>query len=513
MPERPPDPTDPTDPPDPTERLRALRSSGPAMPALPPHEIRRRGDRRRRRTHAAVAATSLAVVAVVAGGGIALTDVLRGDDRGRDAASTATAQAVRTDVPGAFPLDAGWPAEAASTAVETDPVGTSPDLCGEALSPADASGRAESRTLAAGGEGESDALERTLVAFDDVADARAYLGRVQRAVAGCATTQRDDVTLTNDTLVVATSTEADDSLAVTRTADGAEGGADLLRYYRTENAVLVSRTYAVGFAGDDEALAQLVAQTAGDDAAAVDALRYYRGEDLPTQPPTDGSSDDGGPDGDGQGDDGQGDDGTGDGTGRSVSAAQLVGTDLLPPLDGLGPWEEIGLTDEPTLPCAAAGLRTLGPTDDGYAEFTALPSDGSGAPGVREAAVNSAVLAFDDPAAAGEAYATATGWLEACGEGSGAEGLVVDPAPQPSLVLVDGAEGTWVATTAPAPEACGGGADCDAVRYARQGVVQVGSDLVVLTLSRLGGPTEPAGLDGAMDELLGAAASRAAYGM
>jgi hypothetical protein len=62
-----------------------------------------------------------------------------------------------------------------------------------------------------------------------------------------------------------------------------------------------------------------------------------------------------------------------------------------------------------------------------------------------------------------------------------------------------GGRGSWCVRTFSAPDVC---TDCDAVRFDRVGVAQIGDRLVLVSLAEVGGPLEPQGLDDTMTALL-----------
>lgn len=471
------------------------------MPAPPPEEIRRRGDRRRRRRTVTVAGATFAVVAVVGGGGVWLQGLPADPGPARNADDPAPAVAVddlRVDVPPAFPLGAGLPDDVATSTEPGWAEGVLPlEACGRAVDPASSGDVHETRGAVFGGVGTSaPAYSRTVATFTDTERASEYLDDVRDAFEECA-----------DGAVVG---EAEPSLAVpdgdvgldgslTVALDAEDGTATAHRLYLVENAVVVSTTVAPG-EGRPEGAGTLVGDGQTLDAPVVAALRYYEGEDLPSSPD---------------------DPGTEEPTGPSVAPEQLLTVDVLPDAsEGRGPWQAISPTDEPTLACEPTGLGVLLAADAEYAEFTATiePVPGTtpdpDAPVLRDSAINSGVLAFASPEAADEAYGTVTSWLAACDDPVGGRSIEVEDR-SPEVVLPDGAEGYWWATTYAAPEACGGASEdgCDAAWFDHQGVALVGSYLVLVSYRELGGPLEPEGMDARMNEILTAAASSAAYGI
>ncbi|HEY1135413.1 MAG TPA: hypothetical protein VGE77_12640 [Nocardioides sp.] len=495
MPDRTPDPAG-----DPIDRLRSLSRPGHPMPALPADEVRRRGDRRRRRTQALAAGATLVVLGVVGGGGIALGGLLgeRETSPGPAEPSPSTlALPLRTDAPAEFPLEAGWPTGVIDGMATVDPFLTTVEACGTTVDP---TGRAvDSRTLSAGGEGESPAFERTLLAFGSVEDAERFVADVRGAAEPCAGDTADG----EDRIEVADPAAEDTDEAVRVERFHGEGG-EVDAVYRVANGVLVSSVAVPGIPPDlDQA----------EDAPAVAALRYYAGDDLPSwsgRDPQPGDEETDGAEG-------------ADGTDATVRPDELLTVDDLPlrgdrgEAGSFGPWEQIPNTTEPTLACQPESLTSLGAEDASYAEFTALielPPGTTPDPAladVRDGAVNSGVLAFADDASALAAYEQVAAWIEDCDAPLGGQEVLerrdADAATQDWPGDTPGR--TWTRVLSD-PAACGGTADqgCDVVRFHRMGVAVRGDRLVLVSSSELGGPLEPAGLEAAGDAVFAAAVQR-----
>lgn len=178
-----------------------------------------------------------------------------------------------------------------------------------------------------------------------------------------------------------------------------------------------------------------------------------------------------------------------------LTADDLVTADRLPSLaDGtLGPWEVFYPPAAPTLSCQANELRSLGAEGTLTREFRAPSRVGPADPPL--ATVQTAVLAFGDAEAATVAYRTVSDWVQSCEDrvdDSRPMAFNGEPAVHPD---VPGGEGLWRNVHLFAPEVC---QECDAVWFDRQGVALVGSRLVLVSLTRIGGPLEPEGLDAAM---------------
>lgn len=476
------------------------------MPALPPEEVRRLGDRRRRRQYAGAALASLVVVGAVGGGGLWLQGPPASQERSGPAdTSRALAAEVRTDLPEDFPLSAGLE-DVDGEAESRQLYDTTLTLCDELVGLAETDGVRADRSLAVEGGGDAAAYTRSVAVFDDVEQATAFVDDVEESVRGC--DPAGEGTLELAAIDPASTGIADLDVPPAQALDlrsYEDPAASSYRVYRVANAVLVSTTDDPS--GGPEALEALTLDGAQRDLPVLTAMQYYAGRDLPPYSGADPDPDPGAGSG------------AGEEPGRVVSPDQLLTTSVLPAAsEGRGPWQAIDPTSEPTLACEAAGLGVLGADDAGYAEFTATiePEPGTtpdpDAPVLRDAAINSAVLAFSSPEAADEAYGTVTSWLATCDAPVGGQDIAVEDR-SPEVVLPDGAEGYWWATSYAAPEACGSAAadGCDAAWSDHQAVALVGSYLVLVSYREVGGPLEPEGMDARMDEILTAAASGAAY--
>ncbi|GAB3080552.1 hypothetical protein [Nocardioides zeae] len=510
MPDQIPDPAG-----DPFDRLRSLSRTGPPMPALPAEEVRRRGDRRRRRTQAMAAAATLVVVGVIGTGGVALGGMLA-DRGGPGPADTpppapSVATAVRTDVPDDFPLEAG---------LEVVPGGAREDeldatafySCDEQVGLVAADGVVESASTIAMTDGEPLAYARSVATFADADAAAAFVDDVRTTVAECPSSAGEVHAVSSMDDIVAGEPEAaaplDETLQVQSYAtegpedsDPAGWGAGSVRFYRVANAVLVSSNWDSSAGASD--LDGLTLDGFELDVPTVLAMRYYAGEDLPSYSGADPVDPD------------QGEPST---PAASVVPDQLLTVfDLPDPPERSEEWEAIGPTDEPTLACQPESLRNLGAADEGYAEFTAPITEQPGTtpdpdvPELRDSAINSAVLAFDSREEADAAYDTVTSWISACDAPVGGQDITVEDR-EPTVVVPDGAEGYWWATSYLAPEACPED-DCDAAWFNHQGAALVGTYVVLVSYRDLAGPVELEGTDDHMNAVFTAAVAKAAYGL
>lgn len=510
MPDHIPDPAG-----DPVDRLRSLSRTGRPMPALPAEEVRRRGDRRRRRTQAMAAAATLVVVGVVGTGGVALGGMLTDRDAPAPAdtptPAPSVASAVRTDVPEDFPLEAGLEViPGGATDAELDQ--TAFYACNEQVGLDSADGLVESATTRAAGDSGSEAYARSIATFADADAAAAFVDDVRATVARCPfgageaheTSSLDDV-LAGEPEAAA---PLDETLQVqsyttegSEDSDPLEWGAGSVRFYRVANAVLVSENWDPS-AGEPD-LDDLTLEGFQRELPTVLAMRYYAGQDLPSYSGADPVDPD------------QGEPST---PAASVVPDQLLTVfDLPDPPERSDPWEAIDPTDEPTLACQPESLRNLGAADEGYAEFTAPITEQPGttpdpnAPELRDSAINSAVLAFDSREEADAAYDTVTSWISACDAPVGGQDITVEDR-EPTVVVPDGAEGYWWATSYLAPEACPED-DCDAAWFNHQGAALVGTYVVLVSYRDLAGPVELEGTDDRMNAVFTAAVAKAAYGL
>jgi hypothetical protein len=189
--------------------------------------------------------------------------------------------------------------------------------------------------------------------------------------------------------------------------------------------------------------------------------------------------------------------------GPVLSEEVLLTADEVPGRERLTPWREAD-PQGPVLACAPDSASLDGESSV-RRDFDA---DIAGAPAgdLPASVVRTEVLEFTDDAAARAGYETALGWITDC---PGAEDSVARGGTAQSKFDLDGGgQGEWRPHIFSAPEFCGGG-DCDAALFDRMGVAQFDDRLVLVSLAEVGGPLEPDGLDGTMDELFQAAVTKA----
>jgi hypothetical protein len=179
----------------------------------------------------------------------------------------------------------------------------------------------------------------------------------------------------------------------------------------------------------------------------------------------------------------------------------LLNADEVPVRDRLTQWREAE-QQGPVLACAPDASVSLDETSSQRRDFAA---DVAGVPAgdLPVSVVRTEVLEFTDDAAAVAAYQTAQSWIVDCpgGEDSASPGGTAEA----TIDLEDG-QGEWSRHDFFAPDIC---TDCDAIRFDRMGVAQFGDRVVLVSLAEVGGPLQPEGLDGSMDELFNAVVTRA----
>jgi len=180
----------------------------------------------------------------------------------------------------------------------------------------------------------------------------------------------------------------------------------------------------------------------------------------------------------------------------TATTDDLLTADELPAREDLDPWREAS-PEGPVFTCAPDGLDAPDAVRrDFEASITGPGPDDS------SAWVRTQVLSFDDAADARGAYQDA---LDAAAECPGHPDAHRDKATG-TLELEDG-QAAWLTRSWVAPEICGG--ECDAAIFDRMGVAQLDDRVVLVSLAQVGGPLEPEGLDGTMEQLFSAAVTKA----
>ncbi len=187
----------------------------------------------------------------------------------------------------------------------------------------------------------------------------------------------------------------------------------------------------------------------------------------------------------------------------ALDTSVLLTADEVPVRDRLSQWRE----DEQRGPVLACAPDTGASLDEASAVRRDFDADIAGVPAgeLPASIVRTEVLEFGDDAAARDAYETAVAWITEC---PGREGAASTDATAVSTIdLESDGQGEWRPHVFSAPEYCGD--DCDAAMFDRMGVAQFDDRLVLVSLAEVGGPLEPAGLDGSMDQVFQAAVTRA----
>jgi hypothetical protein len=378
-----------------------------------------------------------------------------------------------TTIPDGFPLGSGWPDPSESEYGDEALEGPSRDLepfdlvaCGNRVPDPGSPDRLNARW-----RNVEDLRARELRTFVSEQEAVTYLAHLRVLWDTCPTQEGEDQYTRVRSL--RTTSQGDESFALVTAYDfqGAPAvGLTIEQVIRVGNAVLIDETSNEGGAGSDrdEEVARHIRAMTGASAPVVEAMEVFAAA-----------------------------------TGDGLTEADLVTLDRVPARDRLGAWRQTELADAPTLACQPERLAVLGADAMVAREFRANIA-GSPASEPPSSAVNTAVLQFADESAASAAYETVAGWIEDCSAPeSGLEPHKDDEFVQPA---VEGGRGEWRLRTFLAPDVC---TDCDAARFHRMGVAQVGDRLALVELAEVGGPLEPELLERTMSELFAEVVSAA----
>ncbi len=193
----------------------------------------------------------------------------------------------------------------------------------------------------------------------------------------------------------------------------------------------------------------------------------------------------------------------------------LLGADDLVPRPGRTAWT-VSDDDFPVLGCQpidAGGLEALGATLNevrfGADVDLAGQPGASVEPGPPTARVGNAVLDFDTPKQASAAFNTLFDWLIRCDD-LGDERQTTDEGvlEQGNVPVADG-EALWLLFRVMDTDVCAWRDGCDGFSLERQGIARFGSRLVVLSLTDVGGPVDPVGLQEDMASTFPKAITRA----
>jgi hypothetical protein len=157
--------------------------------------------------------------------------------------------------------------------------------------------------------------------------------------------------------------------------------------------------------------------------------------------------------------------------------------------------------DGPVLVCVPEDVMAgLTPEATQTTHFGAYGVD-SDRTGPFAARVGEQVLELTDENAASDAMQSLAGWLQDC-----AARDLVRPLSIESRTVKGPAQGFWETYLRSARAVC---TDCDAVYFDRQALVRVGNQLVLLSLTEIGGPLQPEHLTKTMSHLVHAAVAAA----
>lgn len=436
---------------DPFESFKSVAQQEIAENPLPATEVRRRGDRMRRRNGLAAAAGAIVAVLVVA---TPLAMVAAGRDDGATPTSPSTTEPTwATTIPDGFPLETGFPAPAGSEYAFDEPsednqsVFAAGDIsaCETAGEPGDFLDRLTTRL-----SGPEDLRERELLLYADDETAESTATGIRDLYEGCP--EQPDGGPGTITTTVRDLALGDDALTVQRAFSGV--GTTVIHVVRVGNAVLLDLASDEGT--DVEAKA---AETERELGGVVEAMEEFSG------------------------------------TAAALSGTDLITVEQVPTRDRLGAWRETRTTNAPTLACQPEPLSVLDAdvvlTREFQANIAGIPASEPAS-----SAVNTAVLQFDDDAAATAAYDTVASWIKDCAAPAGG----LEPYKYAEFVQpeVEGGRGEWRHRSFLAPDVC---TDCDATRFHRMGVAQLGDRLALVELAEVGGPLEPEFLKQTMTDL------------
>ena len=449
---------------DPFDTLKHL-DEGPARPALPASEVRRRGDRMRRRRAATQALGAALAVVTVVGGGFALGGELTDSSRPAPPPASQGPNPVdpkpeddwRTAIPADFPLDQGFPSADFSES-ELTPPGPGVDV----LTPLEACVHWVFPTvepkdrLGTVFQQPEDSRPRLLTTYADDAEAHGVLTAVVQGFDACPRESFGGVPESVALTEVRETGVGDEGYVIVRTyeSDGRPAiGLGQIHVVRVGNAVLLLSTSNEGGATKQDVERQVEEQTAQTQALA-DAMCIFSLEGCSEDPaPVEEQS--------------------------SLQRA-LLGLDTIRDLTSelATDWGEAENRDDPTLDCQADFLATLGAKDSAYREFQGT----AGSKRTVNAEAATAVLEFEDEAAAGAAFDTVNGWLRSCQDRmAGTRPVTV--AHDPVFQATGFGPAAWRVVESPAPEIC---TECDTGWIDAQGVALVGTRVGLLSLAYTG---------------------------
>lgn len=449
---------------DPFDTLKHL-DEGPARPALPASEVRRRGDRMRRRRGAMQAlGATLAVVTIVGGGfavGGELTDGARPvpppASQGPSPVDPKPEDDWRTAIPADFPLDQGFP-EADFSESELTPPG--PDV--QPFEYVEACEKGVFPTIQAR-EGlgtvfqqPEDMRSRLLTTYADADEAHGVLTAVVQGFDACPRESYGGVPESVALTEVRETGVGDEGYAIVRTYESGGHpaiGLGQIHVVRVGNALLLLSTSNEGGGTKQDVERQVEEQTAQTQALAeamcIFSLAGCSEDPAPVEEQT-------------------------------PLQRALLGLDTIRDLTSqlATDWAEVDNRDDPTLDCQADFLATLGAKDSAYREFQGT----AGSKSIVNAEAATAVLEFEDEAAAGAAFDKVNGWLQSCQDRM--EGTrPVTVAHDPVFQATGFGPAAWRVVESPAPEIC---TECDTGWIDAQGVALVGTRVGLLSIAYTG---------------------------
>lgn len=185
-----------------------------------------------------------------------------------------------------------------------------------------------------------------------------------------------------------------------------------------------------------------------------------------------------------------------------LTSKVLLTADELPARKRLTEWQESVDQEGEVLACTPSPPAALDAEASVRRDFAA---DVAGAPAgeAPTAVVRTEVLRFADAATAEQYYDQASGWILGC---PGGDDLAKKAAEANHTLDLEGGRGEVRRHDFYAPDIC---TECGAIRFDHMGVAVFGDRMVLVSFAEVGGPLQPEGLDATMQQLFGAAVTKA----
>ncbi|MGA8258273.1 MAG: hypothetical protein WB767_17020, partial [Nocardioides sp.] len=171
--------------------------------------------------------------------------------------------------------------------------------------------------------------------------------------------------------------------------------------------------------------------------------------------------------------------------------------------------------DFPVLGCQpidAGGLESLGGTLTEVRFGADVDLQGVAGPsGPPAAKASNAIIDFDSTQEADQAFETVFNWLIRCDNLGPDRQVAGEGSLEQGTVPVEDGEALWLLYRVMDTDVCNWKDGCDGFSLERQGIAHVGSRLVVFTLTDVGGPIDPVGLQDDMAATFPVALARAGF--